>query len=278
MFETEREVLDWYERQPRALTTTFVKNFPWREVPIYPLDPRLVPVLFYMRDTEIYTEIYRDELLRTPTGRDPVIRKFLDRWLVEEDQHGETLNRFLDEAGVRGSASWRAEAKRGVTWRYTLENLITSHVASCFGRHFTGTHMAWGAINELTVVQGYRRLWQLAGHPALESLLRAIAHEETLHARFFWSIARINLDRSQFSREVARFVIAKFWSPVGQGTKPQRETDYAIATLFDGASGVECFDKHVTQRAEQLPGLAGLKTATERIAGISLPSASSLNL
>ena len=47
-----------------------------------------------------------------------------------------------------------------------------------FGRHFSGVHMVWGAINEMTTLQGYRRLWKLAGHPVLEQLLRAIAQEE----------------------------------------------------------------------------------------------------
>ena len=32
MFETDKDVLDWYEKQPRALTTDFVDSIRWRDV------------------------------------------------------------------------------------------------------------------------------------------------------------------------------------------------------------------------------------------------------
>ena len=89
MFETDKDVLDWYERQPRALTRDFVDGIPWRDVSNYNLNSTFVPVLIYMRDVEYFTDIYYRELLRTPTGKDPVIRKFMDRWSVEENQHAD---------------------------------------------------------------------------------------------------------------------------------------------------------------------------------------------
>ncbi len=52
-----------------------------------------------MRDIESFTELYYRELLRTPTGKDPVIRKFMDRWNEEEAEYGNLINRFLNEAG-----------------------------------------------------------------------------------------------------------------------------------------------------------------------------------
>src|SRR5258708_6813016 len=100
VFETDKEVLDWYEKQPRALTRDFVDSIPWRDVSSYALSPAFVPVLIYMRDVEYFTDIYYRELLRTPTGRDPIIRKFMDRWSVDENQHADLLNRFLKEAGI----------------------------------------------------------------------------------------------------------------------------------------------------------------------------------
>lgn len=270
MFESDEDILAWYESQPRALTAEFLAGFPWDEASKHALDSTLVPVIFYMRDTEVFTEIYRRELLTTPTGRDPVVRKFLDRWLTEEDQHGEMLNRFLAESGIESSPVWREQARRSVPRLYAFESFITSHVTNCFGKSFMGTHLAWGAINEMTVIQGYRRLWQLAGHPTLERLLRAIAHEEALHATFFWGIARNRLEKSGASRRLARSFIERFWSPVGQGTKPRGETDYVIARLFAGEEGVASFDKHVTRRAQALPGLSGLRTPTRRIADVAL--------
>ncbi|MGI8898808.1 MAG: hypothetical protein ACR2IB_10485 [Pyrinomonadaceae bacterium] len=67
---------------------------------------------------------------------------------------------------------------------YTIENRISSWIAKMFGSHFSGVHMVWGAINEMTTLQGYRRLWKLAGHPVPERLLRPIAQEEAIHFNF----------------------------------------------------------------------------------------------
>ncbi|MGH9883485.1 MAG: acyl-ACP desaturase [Pyrinomonadaceae bacterium] len=270
MFETDREVLEWYERQPRALSKDFVDSIPWGDVPRYPLNPAFVPVLLYMRDVESFTEVYYQELLRTPTCRNPHIRKFMDRWSVEENEHANLLNRFLNEAGIPSSTNWSDEAKAAIPLSYTVQTQVGSAITRVFGKHFSGVHMVWGAINEMTTLQGYRRLWHLAGHPVLEHLLRAIAQEESIHSSFYWNIARLRLERSGFTRKLSRFVINNFWTPVGQGTKPQNETDYVIATLFKGASGVNHFERTVGQRMERLPGFSGLKVVTERIASISI--------
>jgi rubrerythrin len=273
VFETEKEVLDWYEQQPRALGAEFLASIRWEDVGRHPLDPAFVPVLRYMREVESYTEMYYRELLRTPTGRDPVIRRFMDRWGVEEQEHGELLNRFLAEAGVPTGPRWVEEAKASIPVRYAIESRVATFVTNLFGREFSGAHMVWGAINELTTLQGYRRLWQAAGHPVLERILRAIAREESAHAKFYWSVANLRLERSGFARRLTRFAVGRFWAPVGNGAKPRAEIDYLIATLFGGAEGVGIFDKHVTQRIRRLPGLAGLESVTRRVAEVSLQQA-----
>ncbi len=270
MFETDKEVLEWYERQPRALSKEFINGLRWDEISHYHLNPTFVPVLYYMRDVESYTEVYYQELLRTPTGRNPFFRKFMDRWSVEEYEHAKLINRFMNAAGIRTSENWWNEARAAIPRSYTFETQISSWIARVFGKHFSGVHMVWGAINEMTTLQGYRRLWKLAGHPILEDLLRAIAHEEAIHSTFYWQVARLRLQSSDFTRKFSRFIVDKFWTPVGQGPKPQKDTDYVIATLFKGTSGVSVFEKNVGQRMESLPGFAGLKTVTGRIAAISL--------
>ena len=57
-FETKKEVLDWYERQPRTLTDEFIGNIAWKDVKKYELDEKLIPVLLYMRDVEVLTDVY----------------------------------------------------------------------------------------------------------------------------------------------------------------------------------------------------------------------------
>ena len=273
MLETQEEVLSWYESQPRAVTKEFVNSVPWHEVKNHPLDPAFIPVLFYMRDVESYTDVYYRELMRTPTGKNPVIRQFMDRWGAEEADHGDLLNRFLAEAGVPVEERWQEKAKAAIPFRYKVENYAAAHISRIFGRHFSGTHMVWGAINEMTTLQGYRRLWQAAKHPVLELVLRAVAREESAHTKFYWNIARLHLQESGFARKLARTVIEKLWTPVGQGTKPQSETDYAIATLFAGEQGVSFFHDNVSRRIGQLPGFANFQTTTARVANISLQGA-----
>jgi hypothetical protein len=60
-FETNSDVLDWYERQPRTLTPEFVNTIPWPEVKATALDERFIPVLLYMRDVEGLTDMYYRE-------------------------------------------------------------------------------------------------------------------------------------------------------------------------------------------------------------------------
>ena len=114
-FETNKDVLDWYERQTRTLTPEFISSIPWHKVKDTPIDEKLIPILFYMRDVETLTDMYHRELLRTPTGKDPHIGKFMERWGLEEITHGEVLNRFLNEIGIETDEKWQTQVRRGVS-------------------------------------------------------------------------------------------------------------------------------------------------------------------
>lgn len=268
-FETNREVLEWYERQPRALTAEFLGAIDWREVKNHPLDAKLVPVLLYMRDVETLTEVYYEELRRTPTGKDPVISKFMERWGVEETAHGELLNRFLGEAGIETGDRWQKEIRRSVSRFYTINSRIITSLTNLVGRKFTATHMTFGAIHELSTAQGYRRLINLANHPVLSYILKGIIREESVHTQFYYNVARLELRKSPFARKLSRFVVNNFWSPVGQGAKPVEQTNYTIATLFGGSEGLEWVERNISQRIRQLPGFGNLTKINETAQAIS---------
>lgn len=270
LFETNKEVLDWYERQPRALTREFLNEIPWHEVKNHPLDERFVPVLLYMRDVETLTEQYYTDLRRTPTGKDPIISKFMERWGLEELTHGELLNRFLNEAGIPTSDQWYEEMKKTMTRAYKLNVRLITSLTNLIGRKFTATHMTFGAINELSTTQGYRRLIKLTGHPVLEHILKAIIKEESAHTTFYWSVARLELRKSELTQKIARFVIDNFWVPVGQGAKSVTDANYLIGTLFGGKDGLDWVDKTITQRIRQLPGFDGLTKINETAREIDL--------
>jgi rubrerythrin len=266
VFETKKEVLDWYERQPRTLTDEFIGKIAWKDVKNYELNEKFVPVLLYMRDVEVLTDMYYREMRRTPTGKDPVISKFMERWGIEEITHGEVLNRFLNEAGVDTGEKWKQQVYASVSRAYKVNNYLVTLLTNLIGKQFTATHMTFGAIHEMSTAQGYRRLIKMADHPVLTEILTAIMREESAHSKFYASIAQIELKQSEFARKVARFIVNRFWTPVGQGSKPKKQTDYTIGTLFNGKEGLEWLDRNVTQKIQTLPGFDGLTKITDTIA------------
>lgn len=269
-FETKKEVLDWYEKQPRALTREFIDRINWKDVKNYPIDKKLVPVLLYMRDVEALTDMYYEELRRTPTGKDPIISKFMERWSNEEQTHGEILNRFLNEAGIETDEKWQTEVRGAVSNFYTINNYLITSLTNLVGKKFTATHMTFGAIHEMSTTQGYRRLAKLANHPVLTEILRGIIREESAHTHFYRSVARLELRNSEFSQKLARFIVRNFWTPVGSGAKSKTESDYTIATLFSGDGGLDWIDKNVTRRVQTLPGFDGLTKVSDKIGEIVL--------
>lgn len=268
-FETNRDVLEWYERQQRTLTPEFINSIPWHEVKDHRLDPRFVPVLLYMRDVESLTNMYHHDLLRTPTGKDPYIGKFMERWGIEEVTHGEVLNRFLNEAGVETDARWQTEVRAAVTRAYAANSYLLYTLTNFIGRKFTASHMTFGAIHEMSTTQAYRRLMKLANHPVLTLLLQGIIREEAAHTHFYWSVARLELRKNEFAQKIARFVIDHFWAPVGQGSLAKKRTEYAIGTLFGDTDALERLDKTVTQRVRQLPGFADITKINETIGAMA---------
>ena len=268
IFETKQEVLDWYENQPRALTDDFIANVPWDEVRRYPFDRKFIPVLQYMRDVETLTDMYHREMRRTPTGRDPVISKFMERWGVEEVTHGEVLNLFLNELGIKTDPDWQTQVRKAVSNFYNLNTYLVTSLTNLVGTKFTATHMTFGAVHEMTTAQSYRRLMELADHPVLTMILKGIIREESAHTQFYWSVARLELRKNEFSKKLAKFVIENFYYPVGQGSKPKKQTEYTISTLFGGGDGLEGLETTIKQRVQQLPGFDNVTKVTDTIGRI----------
>jgi hypothetical protein len=265
-FETSKDVLDWYEKQDRTLTKEFIDGLPWNTVRETPLDPKFIPVLLYMRDVEVLTDMYHRELQRTPTGRDPVIAKFMERWGVEEVTHGQVINRFLNEAGHDTPKDWQNQTHRNVPKSYHASTYLLTSLTNLLGSRFTATHMAFGAIHEMSTAQAYRRMKEIAGHPVLSQILEGIIREEAAHTHFYWSVAKLELKKSETAQKIARKVVETFWRPVGQGSLARKRTEYSIATLFgdDTGEGVDTLDRTVTKRAHQLPGFMKLNKTTLR--------------
>lgn len=278
IFETKQEVLDWYDRQERSLTDEFIDNIEWDEVRRYPFDDRLIPVLLYMRDVETLTDMYWQELRRTPTGRDPVISKFMERWGIEEVTHGEVLNQFLNELGYVTGRDWKTQIRRNVSKIYHINTYLLTSLTNLIGHRFTATHMTFGAVHEMTTAQAYRRMIEIADHPVLTKILKGIIREESAHTQFYWSVARLEMRKNGIAQKLARKVIENFYYPVGQGSLAKSRTKHVVSILFGADEALSSLDKTVTQRIQQLPGFEGVTKVTEKIgevAGSKMPATES---
>ena len=152
-----------------------------------------------MRDVETLTDMYHRELLRTPTGKDPYIARFMERWGIEEITHGEVLNRFLNEAGVETDDKWQGQVRTNVSQIYNANTYLLTSLTNLLGRKFTATHMTFGAIHEMSTAAGYRRMDELADHPVLSEILNGIIREESVHTHFYWSVAKLELRKSDLA-------------------------------------------------------------------------------
>jgi rubrerythrin len=240
--------LDAYLSRSRAVDLDAIA---WEQVPQHPLSQDAIRTLRYMQDIESHTVIYLRTLLDTRAIDDPEVATFLACWLYEETFHGIALARFVRSAGYDIVSRTRSE--RSIP--QAIEARLTSWVAWAWP-DFVAVHMAWGAINELTTLTGYRRLAAIVDHPVLHDLLDRIVLDESRHFYFYFKQAERRLARPGAAR-VARTLIERFWAPVGSGVQPPAETRFLARYLFGDSEGRAAAHK-VDATIRDLPGFAGL--------------------
>src|SRR6266702_4213933 len=132
-----------------------------------------------MMDIEAHTVIYLRDLLATRAAADPQITAFLSCWVYEELWHGEAFSDFLRSYGLEvpaeprlpdGSVPLPSRPTRTARVREQLGighklALLPSAIGSAAFRDFVALHMTWGAINELTTLNGYYMLIRRSEHP-----------------------------------------------------------------------------------------------------------------
>jgi rubrerythrin len=252
-----------------------VSDIAWDDVRRYPLPAEAIRTLRYMQDIESHTIVYLRSLLATRAIDDPEVATFLACWFYEETSHGRALARFLEAAGADVVQRTRSHAPLAAR----IEASATSALARAWP-DFVGVHMTWGAINELTTLTGYRRLMAVAPHPVLTELLGRIVRDESRHFFFYYRQAARRLSSPSAAR-VTRFLVDRFWAPVGTGVQPPDETRFLAAYLFSGAEGREAGRK-VDEHIRRLPGFADValleawidrEVAVERAAPVRLGGA-----
>ncbi len=214
-----------------------------------PLSAGAVRALRYMQDIESHTVIYLRTLLGTRAVDDPQVSSFLAGWFYEETAHGLALARLLEANGTPVAPRERSSA-------WSLREGLTSAGAwliSQLRSDACAVHMCWGAINELTTLNGYRRLARLAGDPALSDLLGRLIRDESRHFGFYFEQARRRL-ASVPTQRLVRTLVGRFWAPVGSGVQPAREVRFLASYLFGGPEGRAAARK-VDDTIRTLPGM-----------------------
>lgn len=245
------EIFEQYRGARRTVTDEFIASVNFGAVGQLPFQIR--KVLTYMQNIEdAVWGVYFRELSRTPTGRNPVIGKFLENWLEEERRHAALLEQVLEAAG-------------GAVPGKLMQPWDTSWVARIMGENlFGGVHMAMGATNELMTSFAYKTLAKIVRreHPELARVLIAIATEESMHYAFYYRVARVYLGQSRRARWVAAPILNRFAVGVGVGVREVEDAHEVFRFLLEGHR--DDFIEKVARKIRQLPGL-GAFDAMERL-------------
>lgn len=218
----------------------------------YPLTEDEIRCLTYMMDIEGHTIVYLKGILSTCAVQDAETTAFLSCWAYEEFFHSRTLRLFLEASGVSVQADRGAEVLRGASWREWLETWGASLICQ-LSRHFHGVYLTWGAISELTTLEGYGVLASRTKNPLLAEILRRLAKDERRHFSFYYNKAKTQLQHVNAQR-LTRFVLRKFWMPVGEGVKPDSEVEWIGRYILGDAHG-GLVAQRIDATIQKLPGM-----------------------
>ena len=222
-------------------------------------------ILPYFIDVESYTIGYLRALLNTSAIRDVEIGDFLTCWAYEEAYHGRAIERFLSEAGHGLDPRRQRSIQKPNRMVETLMDWTASGLSSLIGEDFVAVHMTWGAIQELTTLNGYRQLALKTENRVLGEIIRRIMRDESRHFSFYYHKANERLARSRKAQVVTAQVVKRFWKPVGAGIMPDADLDFLIQYTFGGEQGRREM-QHVDDTIARLPGMAGFNGLSRWIA------------
>jgi rubrerythrin len=218
----------------------------------YPLSAAEIRSLTYMMDIESHTIVYLRSILSTCAIEDPDTTAFLSCWAYEEHFHGRTIGQFLAACGREHSRDRLAEVQKSTSYKEWLKDMGASLVCQ-FSRHFHAAYLTYGAISELSTLEGYGVMARRTENPILAEIMRRLAKDERRHFSFYYNEARIQLQHRNAQR-LTTFIIKHFWLPVGGGVKPDAEVDWILSFILGDPMGA-AIAARIDQAIAKLPGL-----------------------
>jgi rubrerythrin len=218
----------------------------------YPLTADEVHSLTYMMDIESHTIVYLRSILSTCAIEDADTTAFLSCWAYEEFFHGRTIGQFLSACGIPFSHNRIAEVQQGTSWKEWFKDMGASLVCQS-SRHFHAAYLTYGAISELSTLEGYGVLGSRTANPILAEILKRLAKDERRHYSFYYNKACIELE-PRAAQRLTGFIIRHFWLPVGGGVKPDHEVDWILDYMLSGPAGLEVA-RRIDSTIAKLPGM-----------------------
>ncbi len=238
--KVEIEDLDWALARKVGLTTDEKK---W---------------LQHFVDVESQTVHYFLEVAKLQVARDPELLTFLTMWNYEEYFHAYAVTRLLRECGVDAeSATDRAQKVRAsARLKARIEDGVQQAMARLMPQAFVALWMTWGALQECLTAQAYESVAAITPNPVLAELFRRIAKQERRHFAYYYNQARDRLAASTFSQKYVRFLVEKFFTPVGSGVKSDEEIAEFMRSLLPGEK-LHAAMTYADRKMSALPGMTG---------------------
>jgi hypothetical protein len=218
----------------------------------HPVSDDEVRALTYMCDIESHTIVYLRAILNTCAIEDPQTTSFLSCWAYEEFFHGHTIRQFLDAIGAPVSSTRMLEVQKASSFTEWLKELGSS-ILCRFSRHFHGAYLTYGAISELSTLEGYGVMARRTQNPILAEIVRRLAKDERRHFSFYFNKARLEL-QARNAQRLTSFVIRNFWLPVGGGVKSDSEVSWILSFILGDPEGAE-IARRIDTTIAKLPGM-----------------------
>ena len=253
MLETPNNILEFdVEKYVRNSKKVDISDIDLSQAARYPVSDDEVRALTYMCDIESHTIVYLRAILNTCAVEDSQTTSFLSCWAYEEFFHGRTIRQFLDAIGAPVSSTRMLEVQTASSWTEWLKELGSS-ILCRFSRHFHGAYLTYGAISELSTLEGYGVMARRTQNPILAEIVTRLAKDERRHFSFYYNKAKLEL-RARNAQRLTNFVIRNFWLPVGGGVKPDSEVSWILSFILGDPEG-EHIARRIDETIAKLPGL-----------------------
>ena len=257
------------ERYAELTKKLEVSDIDWNSGAQAGLSPDEVFTLTYFSDIEHQPVHYMRDLLNTRSEQaDEDALAFLGIWNYEEYFHGTALAKLLKICGHDLGKNRIAQVRGKASPTEWLMAQGSTLISKMFDSAFVTLFMTWGATNEVSTHNGYLRLRELTDNPVLKELCIRIAKQERMHFSWYYNNAKKRLEANPFHQKFVRFMMTRFWSPVGAGVKTDDEVARLFTYLFSGQAGVD-LAQEVDSKIEALPGLAGMKLTRKYLDGLT---------